>query len=246
MEHIKQVYRSNYAGEKVVTKLTYRGGDWHPETEYIENSVTNTYTTGQAIAIGNGESRLLFDLTHIVNHRGGLFGANRLQTYGCNALYRDFTPDFLIASGDKIIEEISASGYCNDNIVYADGASILKHPGKFYLIPQGIQWDTGSLAAYMACFDGHKKIFLIGYDNYHFPGIMNNVYKNTNGYSSITDTQDGTFWTMSLHKIMSTYTDVEFIKVMPTASEWTPPEITALINFRQIGFRDFVLEADIG
>ena len=246
MQQLKQIYRSNYAGETVITTLTYKSGNWHPETDYIENSVTNTYTTGQAIVIGNGESRLLFDLIHIEQHKGGLFGVNRLQTYGCNALYRDFTPDFLVATGDGIVDELANSGYCDDHIVYADGASILKYPGKFYLIPQGIQWDSGALAAYLACFDGHKKVFLMGFDGYNVPSNVNNVYKDTNGYLSSSDTQDGTYWTLSLYNVMSTYSDVEFIRVMPIGSEWCPESIQSLVNFRQISFRDFVLEADLG
>jgi hypothetical protein len=45
---------------------------------------------------------------------------------------------------------------------------------------------------------------------------------------------------------MNTYNDVEFVRVMPEATWWTPDEWAALPNFRQINFRDFVLEADIG
>jgi len=219
MQILKKIYRSSYPGEEVITSLTYEGGEWKPETEHVPNSVFNTYTTTQAIAIGNGESRLGFDLRHIAEHKGGLFGANRLQSYGCNALYRDFTPDFLVAVGDTIIEEIANSGYCDNNIVYAHGEHLLDYPSKFYLIPQNVSYDAGALAAYMACFDGHKKIFLMGYDGY-YTGLesVNNVYKDTNGYPESIHQQDNAFWQMTLGHVMGTYTDVEFVRVMPTAN----------------------------
>ena len=162
MQKLKQIYRSGYGGENVVTSLTYENVEWTPVTEFVPNSVFNVHTSTQAIAIGNGESRVGFDLAHIANHRAGFGGADRLQSYGCNALYRDFTPDFLIAVGDDIVREIANTDYPGDNIVYAHGEHIVNYSGKFYLIPQNVSYDAGSLAIYMACFDGHKKVFMIG------------------------------------------------------------------------------------
>jgi hypothetical protein len=248
MQQLKKLYRSTYPGENVVTSLSLSGAEWNPEVEFIPNSVFNTFTTTQAIAIGNGESRLNLPLVHITNHRAGIGGANRLQSYACNAIYRDFTPDFLIAVGDEIVKEISESGYAADKIVYTNGHNLIEYPGKFYLIPQNIPFDAGALAVYLACFDGHKKVFLLGYDGYdgYNASAVNNIYKNTNGYPAGTEMQSGAFWRKSLHSVMSTYSDVEFIRVMPT-EKWTiPEEFTNLLNFRQISTRDFVIESDLG
>jgi hypothetical protein len=227
MQKLKQFYRSTYPGENVVTTLSLQNREWLPEAEFIPNSVFNTFTTSQALAIGNGTSREKFELRHIANHKAGFGGSNRLQTYGCNGLYKTFTPDFLIAVGDATVDELAVSGYTDEHIVYVNSQHIQSHPGKFYLIPQNIPYDSGSLAVYMACFDGHKKIYMLGYDSH-----------DSNEY--------GTFWTKTLSTIMSTYSDVEFIRVMPTASWEIPLGFSSLINFRQIGFREFVLEADIG
>jgi hypothetical protein len=247
MQKLKQLYRSNYAGENIVSGLTLSGGEWTPEVEYVPNQVFNTYTTNQAVSIGNGESRLTIDLQHIANHKGGLFGSNRLQSYGCNALYRDFATDFLIAVGDEIIEEIANSGYCEDHIVYANADSILKYPGKFYLIPQNVHFDAGAISAYLACFDGHKKIFLLGYDNYPtHEHPINNVYKNTPGYLNHTETDNGVFFILILAEVMKTYTDVEFVRVMQPVTADIPASWMPLPNFRQIDYNDFVREADIG
>ena len=246
MQKLKQLYRASYAGENVITQLTYKNNEWEPTTEHVPNSVFNTFTTGQAIVIGNGESRLQFDLSHIAAHKGGILAANKLQSYGCNALYRDFIPDFLVTVGDEIVEEIAESGFTNDHIVYALGENVIKYPGKFYLVPQNVSYDAGSLAIYLACFDGHKKVFLMGFDGYHGVGPTNNVYKDTNGYPASSVQQDETFLNLALKSVMTTYPEVEFISVMPTTKWYAADVFNSLTNFRQIDFRDFVLEADIG
>ena len=59
--------------------------------------------------IGNGESRKDFDL-HTLREHG--------KIYGCNGLYRDFTPDILLAMDYNICHEIYRSGYAFENPVY--------------------------------------------------------------------------------------------------------------------------------
>jgi hypothetical protein len=246
MHKLKEIYRENYSGERVVTSLTLSDNEWNPETEHVPNRVFNTHTTTQAVCIGNGESRLGFDIEHIGRHRGGVLGADRLQSYGCNALYRNFPPDFLVATG-PLVKEIAESGYCVSHIVYTNGQHILDYPNQFYLIPQNPAYNAGTIAAYLACFDGHKKVFLLGYDFHHGLAPVNNVYKDTYGYSPSTELQDNTkFWATTLAHVVNTYPTVDFVRVAPTRDYWMPEELQVLLNFRQIDFRDFVLEADIG
>ena len=57
-----------------------------------------------AYIIGNGPSRKQIALEKLDG-----------VTFGCNALYRDFSPDYLIGGDATIIKEICASGYPNDN-----------------------------------------------------------------------------------------------------------------------------------
>ena len=246
MQQLKRLYRSSYSGESVVKNLIYQDQTWTPETEHVPNSVFNTHTTTQAVVIGNGESRLQFNLDFVIRHVSGLGGVNSLQSYGCNALYRDYTPDFLIAVGDEIIQEIAASNYCDNNIVYTNADYLLDNPGKFYLIQQNLYFDAGAVAAYMACFDGHRKVFLLGYDSYDTDGPYNNVYKDTAGYELSDRTHSHVYFTKSLHAVMTCYSNVEFIRVMPAVTWWRHDHHELLPNFRQIDYNDFVLEADLG
>ena len=60
----------------------------------------------RVFCIGNGESRQSLDLIKFRPHG---------KIYGCNALYRDFTPDVLTAVDHGIMHEIYQSGYCDKN-----------------------------------------------------------------------------------------------------------------------------------
>ena len=56
----------------------------------------------RVFCVGNGESRRNVNLEVLRK-----FG----KIYGCNAMYRDFTPDVLVAVDQGIIHEIYQSGY---------------------------------------------------------------------------------------------------------------------------------------
>jgi hypothetical protein len=56
--------------------------------------------------IGNGESRKDFNLDLLKPHG---------KIYGCNAIYRQYTPDVLVSVDHGIMHEIYQSGYCYKN-----------------------------------------------------------------------------------------------------------------------------------
>ena len=60
----------------------------------------------KVFCIGNGQSRKDFNLEKLRPHG---------KIYGCNALYRTFTPDVLTAVDHGIMHEIYHSGYCYKN-----------------------------------------------------------------------------------------------------------------------------------
>jgi hypothetical protein len=245
MKSIQKLYRSTYTGEEVITNMSYEGGTWNIERETIDNAVFNNQISNKAIIIGNGESRKQMNLNLIKNHKGGLLASGALQSYGCNALYRDFSPNFLVTNGKEITTEIADSGYANDNIVYAHANSMLDYPGKFYLIPQDPSWNAGAIATYLACFDGHKTVYLLGFDGIDTPTSGYNVYHGTNGYPEPSYGYSDEFWVKSMMIIFNTYDDVDFVRVMPTKF-WNMPEVWKYVpNLRQIDFREFTLEVDL-
>ena len=141
--------------------------------------------------------------------------------------------------------EIANSGFCDDHVVYANKWNIAEYPKQFYLIPQDPAWNAGSLATYMACFDGHKKIFLLGFDGNDTDGHNYNIYAGTAGYPSLTDTVTEGIWEKTMACVFDTYSDVDFIRVSPTDNFRTPESWKYCVNLRTINFRQFVLEADL-
>jgi hypothetical protein len=212
-------------------------------TEFVPNSVMNNQISNKAVVIGNGVSRKDFNLKVIEQHKGGLLASGALQSYGCNAVYRDMKPHFLVATGsDEIIDEIIQSEYCNTNIVYASSANVMAHPSKFYLVPQDVQFNAGAVATYLAAFDGHKTIYLLGFDAEHGE-FETNIYRGTNAYEANSNTS--TYYVNALSQIMNLYDDVDFVRVMPTVKAEMPEAWKYITNLRQITYRQFTLEVDL-
>jgi hypothetical protein len=249
MLQIKKIYRSNYQGENIVKDLILENQEWNKNYEYVPSNVENNQISNKAVVLGNGPSRTQLNselFTLLNNHKGGLLASGKIQTYGCNALYRDYTPDFLVVTPGEIAEEIARTPYCVANIVYSNADTVLDHPGKFYLTPQNPSYDAGSIAAYLAAFDGHKTVYLMGFDgNSGHEAYNYNVYTGTPGYAGAHSNSNEAFFTKALLTVMRTYDDVEFVRVMPAESAYCPQDWKYQLNFRQISFRDFVIEVDL-
>lgn len=164
-----------------------------------------------AFVLGNGVSRKGIDPTTMREH--GL-------VYGCNALYRDHTPDVLVATDRPISSHIQQSGYSEKHRFYTrkpiSGLGGLPVPQKYY------GFSSGPIAIGLAAIDGNTEIYLLGFDmgpttNQKF----NNVYADSEFYksSSATPTFTGN-WIRQVKTIAQDYPAVKFIRVMgPTTQE---------------------------
>jgi hypothetical protein len=246
MLQIDKKYRKDYTGEDIIVERKHEGKKWWDQTETIPNMITNNQISNRAAIIGNGPSRLEFNLQNLKKPQG-LLGATTVQTYGCNALYRDFTPDFLISTGNNgIVTEIANSDYVNNNIVYSNAIHLLEHPSKFYLIPYDPYADAGTTAAYIAAFDGHTTIYLIGFDGYDLQGHNSNIYADTNGYDLKWQFEvEGDKLINNRAQLFNTYSDVDFVWVTSYGKNTVPETLKWCSNHRQISFRDLVLECDL-
>ena len=90
-----------YAGETIIVNTIIRKGKRIQETAFFEDKV-KAVPKGNAYCIGNGPSRKDFDLNKL-KATG--------QTYGCNALYRDFMPDFIFSVDSRITVKM-----CEDKV----------------------------------------------------------------------------------------------------------------------------------
>lgn len=137
--------------------------------------------------IGNGESRQGFDLKQLRK-----FG----PIYGCNALYRDFIPDLLIAGDSPMIREIEEN-YRGHNFFRVLNESYLElplgnnsHPIKLpSLVGTGTNWYAGIVAAWLMCHinTNLETVHLVGFDMYGKGPkgrYINNLYKGTLNYAA--------------------------------------------------------------
>jgi hypothetical protein len=245
MLQINKRYRSNYFGENIISSRVYENGQWTTLTEHVTNAVVNNQISNQAVVFGNGLSRASFNTKLITHHKGGLLGADKLQTYGCNAMYRDTTLDFLIVTDRILAIELSKSDYINNNIVYTRVTHTLEFPKRFYLIPNDMYADAGSTALYIAAFDGHKKIFLLGFDGQDTPFFNHNIYAGTNGYDAKNFNISDEKWRSNQAMIFSLYEEIDFVIVSETGHAPMPESWKYLTNVRPLSFANFILEASL-
>lgn len=255
MANLQKIYREDLLSENINTVGLYINDEWTYHKENL-NVPKLEKIANYAVVIGNGQSSRQFDLSLFLPTRQTSAWGERSQweikkqtksfyTYGCNATYRDHRPDFLIATGDGFIKEIAESDYCANNVVYTNLKYLEQYLNKFNFIPQNPEFNSGAIAAYLAAFDGHKKIYLLGFDG--IDNLIDNYifYADTNNYPSRSTPMSEEFWVRSLDTVMKTYSDTEFVRVTPTKLFRQPEAWKYNLNYRQIDFRQFVLEADV-
>jgi hypothetical protein len=158
----------------------------------------------RAFVLGNGVSRQDVDLNNL-KHFGPI--------YGCNALYRDFTPTVLVSTDRPISERIQNSGYALKHNFYTrrpiSGSGANPVPQKYF------GYSSGPLATGIAAINGNRLIYLIGFDMGPVHNHFNNVYANTEFYkkSSAVPTYTGN-WVNQLKTVMTDYPATLFVRIM--------------------------------
>ena len=182
MTPIEPIKWEEYKGETVNTNLIIRQGKKIQETAFYEDRV-KAKPRGNAYCIGNGPSRKNFDLDTLKSTG---------QTYGCNALYRDFVPDFIFSVDARMTQSMVNDKVYEKCIHYAPSLEVNRHPRGgpplLHLIPNNPHWISGNTAFWTAGVHGHKKIYLIGYDFREYGrGELNNIYQGTTNYGPRND-----------------------------------------------------------
>lgn len=157
-----------------------------------------------AFVIGNGVSRQGISLEHL----------KTLGTvYGCNALYRDFVPDVLIATDKPIAQHIQESGYPAQHKFYTRRP--LPGLGAHTVPKDYFGFSSGPIAVSLAAIDGYSRVYMLGFDM--GPGAnqkINNVYAGTEFYRPVDSPP--TFagnWVKQLIRILSDFPQTQFIRV---------------------------------
>lgn len=171
-----------------------------------------------AFVLGNGVSRQGIDPA-ILRPYG--------QIYGCNALYREFVPDVLVATDRPIATKIASEGYALANRFYTRRPE--SGTGALALPPQYRGYSSGPNAVGLAALHGARRIFMLGFDmGPTQQNLFNNMYADTEFYR--TSQHPATFsgnWCRQLVQIAQDFPATEFVRI-------TGPSTAAIADFDRV------------
>lgn len=127
----------------------------------IEN-LYDTIVGGKALLIGNGKSREGIDLK--------TFSKDFDVSFGCNAIYLDFSPDFMMTPNQNILNEYVELKLWKESTIFYDGMIEdwrKVKPERFYRVKfreNYTQQTTGYALADIIARMGFAEIYLMGMD----------------------------------------------------------------------------------
>ena len=203
--------------------------------DQITKKITTPYPTKPiAFVLGNGTSRTSIDPNVLVG-KGTI--------YGCNALYRSFSPDYLIAVDTKMIREISNAGYQLTNSVWTNTNKFSREIHKINLFNPNLGWSSGPTALNFASQNGSETIYVLGFD---YQGIgrkqelVNNMYAGTENYKNVNDraTYFGN-WQRQTSMVIKRNPRTRYIRVVETENCFIPDSLLGLENLQHITIEKF-------
>jgi hypothetical protein len=184
-----------------------------------------------AFVLGNGRSRLEVDSSKLLEVG---------TVYGCNAQYREFSPHVLVAVDVKMVNEIIASGYHKTNEVWTNPNKGITTKNNINFFSPHRGWSSGPTALWYAANQGHKEIYILGFDYQGVAGKFNNVYADTFNYKKSSDA--ATFhgnWLNQTEKVIKEYTNTKFYRVIEN-SGFVPDRLGShLANLQHINYDRF-------
>jgi hypothetical protein len=183
-----------------------------------------------AFVLGNGVSRLAADLSSLQQYG---------TIYGCNALYREFQPDHLVAVDVKMINEIIEVGYHKTNSVWTNKNKGVKTFENINVLDPHKGWSSGPTALWLATLHGFQEIYILGFDYQGLNGKVNNVYAGTQNYKKLD--QPATFfgnWSSQTEKILRENHTVKYYRVQGKTAFIPPNFQTTFNNFQHIEYTE--------
>lgn len=184
-----------------------------------------------AFVLGNGTSRTS------LNHNSLL---DKGIVYACNAMYREFEPHYLIAVDVKMVNEIVASGYNKTHAVWTNPNKGISTKHHLNLFNPHKGWSSGPTALWFASEQGHKDIYIFGFDFQGLQGRFNNVYADTYNYKKTSDT--ATFhgnWLSQTERTIKDFRHTQYYRVI-NPGDFVPDQLGIQVkNIKHITYDEF-------
>lgn len=170
--------------------------------------------------LGNGESRKDLNLNLISQSH---------TLIGCNALHRDYSPDYLICCDRRMVKEALQNQQLKTKLYTRKEWIPFFKDRDIYSLPElpfieterwlePINWNSGPYAVLLACELGFEQIELFGFDLYH-RGKSNNIYKGTENYNL--NPIDPSYWILQLSMLFEIFSDRKFL--IHNLKDWIIP-----------------------
>lgn len=183
-----------------------------------------------AFVLGNGRSRLKLHLESLKKFA---------TVYACNAIYRDFDPDYLVAVDTKMVNEIVKNEYHKNHSVWTNPNRGVKNIENLNFFNPHKGWSSGPTALWFASQHKYRDIYIFGFDYQGLNGKFNNVYANTFNYKKSNDsaTYHGN-WLNQTYTTIKENKEINYYRVIDT-SGYIPDKLTTLENLNHISFEEF-------
>ena len=186
-----------------------------------------------AFVLGNGKSREPIPLEPLKKYG---------TIYACNAVYRDFSPDYLVAVDVKMVNEINMKRYQMDNQVWTNYNKSFESFTGFHYFEPSLGWSSGPSALSLCSTHNHKAIYILGFD---YQGIgpehkrVNNLYSGTPNYKREHDTS--TYygnWLRQTTTVLQKNSKKRYIRVLATEKAYIPEPFENFANLSHITVED--------
>ena len=161
----------------------------------------------RAFVLGNGRSRLAINCENLKKYG---------TVYACNAIYRDFLPDHLVAVDVKMVLELVENNVLDRVPVYTNFNNRFKDIPKLNVFQPSKGWSSGPTALWLASNHGYDEIYILGFD---YQGLennkkVNNVYAGTPNYKK--EHEPATFygnWLRQTEMTLKEFAGVKYFRV---------------------------------
>jgi hypothetical protein len=231
-------YRKDYVGETINSSrngvdVTYFAT---PRPEIFTKDGGST----SAIVLGNGPTRNSKEVKQLVRINSNKVSESYKLTYACNrAIIEQENYDYYVMKNKAFLAQTPME---KRSQVYLPYDIYIDFQEDCNLIPYKSHYDAGISAAYLAAFDGHKTVFLFGFDG-DLGGGWRTVYDGRPPYGDGITEVDYLKWQNQMYEVMRQYNDTKFYRLQ-LDGETACDQWKLLSNFKDVTLREAVVLGD--